>query len=74
MRTLYQTKIVVAIAMLLSLGLGSIAGAAPRAELWPRWQAHDPQSSIRIDHSAWGRFLESYLVVDKPGAVNLVRY
>jgi hypothetical protein len=74
MRSPYQTKIVVAIAMPLSLGLVHTAGAAPRAELWPRWQAHDPQSSTSIDHLAWGRFLESYLVVDKPGAVNLVRY
>jgi hypothetical protein len=74
MRSGNKTIIAFAIAMLLSLGLGSIAGAAPRADLWPRWQAHDPQSNTRLDHSAWGRFLETYLVVGKPGAVNLVRY
>jgi hypothetical protein len=37
MRSGYQTKIVVAIAMLLSPGLGGTAGAAPRADLWPRF-------------------------------------
>jgi len=74
MRSLYQTKIAFAIVILLSLGFGSIAGAAPRADLWPRWQTHDPQSRISVDHSAWGHFLDTYLVVGKPGAVNLVRY
>lgn len=48
--------------------------AAPKAELWPRWQAHDPQSSIHLDHSLWGQFLDRYLVAGKSGSANLVRY
>ena len=36
------------------------ASAAPAAELWPRWQAHDNSAEGRIDHAAWGRFLERY--------------
>lgn len=50
------------------------AFAAPKAELWPRWQAHDPQSSIHLDHSLWGQFLDRYLVAGKSGSANLVRY
>jgi hypothetical protein len=48
--------------------------AAPQAELWPRWEAHDPASAERVDHTSWGEFLEAYLVSDDPSGVNLVRY
>jgi hypothetical protein len=49
------------------------AAAAPEADLWPRWQAHDPDSTAKIDHAAWSAFLDSYLVV-RPDGANLVRY
>jgi hypothetical protein len=49
------------------------AAAAPEADLWPRWQAHDPDATATIDHTAWGDFLDDYLVVRDDGA-NLVRY
>src|SRR5260370_5312801 len=47
--------------------------AAPRAELWPRWQQHDPSATRRIDHAAWGGFLRKYL---RPGGdgINRVAY
>lgn len=48
--------------------------AAPSAELWPYWQSSNPQSDIRIDHSAWGGFLRKYLVIGHAGEPNLVRY
>lgn len=34
--------------------------AAPRAELWERWTAQDPQSSLEIDHSDWDELLDRY--------------
>jgi Protein of unknown function, DUF547 len=37
------------------------AGAAPKAELWARWAAHDPRSTTRVDHGTWARFLQLYL-------------
>jgi hypothetical protein len=49
------------------------AAAAPEADLWPRWQAHDTSSTETIDHGAWAAFLDRYLVVRGDGA-NLVRY
>ncbi len=55
---------------LLSLSLS----AAPDADLWPRWQARDPQNSHRIDHRAWDSFLAKYLITDDPSGINLVRY
>src|SRR5260370_34532897 len=44
--------------------------AAPRAELWPRWQQHDPRATTRIDHAAWGGFLRKYL---RPGGDGINR-
>ena len=38
------------------------ASAAPKAELWERWSAHDAASTLTIDHSAWDRFLKENLV------------
>lgn len=48
--------------------------AAPQAELWPRWEAHDPASTETVDHGLWQDFLDTYLVSDHPSGVNLMRY
>jgi Protein of unknown function, DUF547 len=62
------------LALVLSLGWAASVGAAPQAKLWPRWQASDPRSTLRVDHSAWAAFLQKYLVVTPADAPNLVRY
>ncbi|MGH6934177.1 MAG: DUF547 domain-containing protein [Dongiaceae bacterium] len=64
-------RILIALAMVLTLAPAAMA--APKAELWPRWQAHVPGATAAIDHGAWDRFLSAYVV---PGAdsVNRVRY
>lgn len=49
------------------------ATAAPQAELWPRWTAHDPAAAMRIDHGAWARWLAAYVVTDRTG-LNRVAY
>jgi hypothetical protein len=56
-------------------GLASrpVLAHGPEADLWPRWEAHDAQSTTRIDHAKWRRFLLRYLVVGEDG-VNRVRY
>jgi hypothetical protein len=56
------------------LAVSVAAFAAPKADLWPRWENHDPVSDKAIDHSAWGAFLAAYLVTDNPSGVYLVRY
>lgn len=48
--------------------------AAPQPELWPRWQSHDPASSVRVEHAAWGEFLARYVVANHPSGINRVRY
>jgi len=48
--------------------------AAPSARLVStHWLQNDPHSSIRLDHSAWTRFLASYLVPGNDG-INRVAY
>jgi Protein of unknown function, DUF547 len=48
--------------------------AAPKADLWPRWEKHDPASTQSIDHSLWDRFLKKNLVAPHPSGINRVRY
>ncbi len=52
----------------------STAGAAPKADLWERWEAHDPGSSITVDHRTWDAILQKYLVTSHPSGINLFRY
>lgn len=47
------------------------ARAAPSAELWRRWLAHDPASSAGIDHGAWDRLLGAHL---RMGADGIARF
>jgi Protein of unknown function, DUF547 len=62
-------KILVLIAVALPLaGISSLeALLAPKADLWERWTAHDPNSTATIDHSGWDRLLARYLKADADG-------
>ena len=53
-----------AVILLLSV---NTALAAPKSDLWPRWTAHDPQSTRVIDHSAWSRLLARHIKTDTSG-------
>ncbi len=71
-------RLVAGLVLVLGMALGVFwaipdAVAAPKAELWRYWQAHDPASSLRIDHAKWDQFLNRYL---KPGddGINRVAY
>jgi hypothetical protein len=52
----------------------SIVYGAPAAKLWPRWQAHDPDSSVIIDHADWDLILQRYVDIDHPSVINRFRY
>lgn len=62
------------LAAIIALCLAGAAGAAPEAEPWPRWQAHDPTSEAVIDHGAWKAFLARYVARDEALKLNRVRY
>lgn len=42
------------------LAVMPVAQSAPEADLWPRWEAHDPEATASIDHSAWTEWLRKY--------------
>ncbi|NBC31313.1 MAG: DUF547 domain-containing protein [Alphaproteobacteria bacterium] len=46
---------------------------APAADLWPRWQAHDPASAATIDHEPWTALLRRH-VSEGPDGINRVAY
>ena len=53
----------VAVILLATTGIASFEALfAPSADLWPRWQAHDPGSPATIGHAAWDRLLGAYVV------------
>ncbi len=45
--------------------------AAPEAELWERWTAHDAESTMVIDHEVWDGLLKKYI---RPTAKGLNRF
>ncbi len=56
------------------LALAPVAAlAAPKAKLWERWTAHNPQSTARIDHGAWQGLLQRYVRPHSDG-INRVAY
>lgn len=56
-----------------ALCLASAAFAAPKADLWPVWDKHNPESTATIDHGLWQSFLATYVEAGHEG-VNRVDY
>ncbi len=54
-------------------GSGDPASAAPRAEAWPRWEAHAPGSDLSVDHDPWDAILAEVVRVGSDGIAR-VRY
>ncbi len=61
--------------LIVSLGLlAPQLRAAPKSDLWPRWQDHRPGSQIVVDHGEWQYFLDRYLDTNRSDNVARVRY
>ena len=52
---------------LCALLFSSWLGAAPSADLWPRWQQHDPDSTRSVDHQPWTDWLNAQIQVGEDG-------
>ena len=70
---LNRTFVVPLLSILFLLGIVGSATAAPEAELWERWTAHDPQSTASIDHRVWDNFLRKNLRTS-PDDINRISY
>jgi hypothetical protein len=66
------TTILLAVAVL-TLDRATSTVAAPKAELWGRWQMHDALSRATIDHGAWGDLLQRRLI-QGDDSINRVDY
>jgi len=73
MITLKKSLTIQLIAMLSLLVLSLHLFAAPKADLWTRWQISNPQSQTVIDHAVFQQFLNRYVVSDA-SSMNLVQY
>ena len=71
--TRYSLFLLISVLVLCAIGTSNTE-AAPKAELWPRWQKSDAASAQKIDHSWWDGFLKKYLVAPHPSGINRVRY
>jgi hypothetical protein len=68
-----KTAVAAVAGVLVVLG-AAVSPGAPKPNLWERWQAHDPRSTVRVDHTRWDSFLRSNVVTSHPSGVNRVRY
>lgn len=67
------------VALLLLTGLlagcGSVTAVTdfvlPQDPSWERWAAYQPNSTIHVNHQAWGHFLTTYRHVSTDGAVQV---
>ena len=50
------------------------AYGAPAADLWPRWQTHDLDSLIIIDHADLDLILQRYVDATHPSGINRFKY
>ena len=73
MHMLIRPLLGIALALQLTACTKIEAIAAPKAELWPRWEAHDAAAARTIDHKPWGRFLAVYLSMGNDG-INRLDY
>lgn len=46
----------------------------PKADLWPRWERHDPANTRTIDHRVWDGFLGTYLDTKHFSGIHRMRY
>jgi len=68
-------RLLFALVLTVSAGLWlQTAAAAPSPDLWPRWQANQPESNLAIDHSPWDMMLKKYLLTNHPSGINRFRY
>lgn len=59
------------VALFAFVAVTSMAAAAPKSDLWPRWEIHDAASTMVVDHSGWSRLLGLYA---RPSADGVTRF
>ena len=68
-----RPRIISLVVIAISIFFASPALAAPKAERWVRWESHEPDSGIRVDHRKWDQFLKRQIIATQDG-VHRVAY
>lgn len=58
----------------LAILVANQASGAPPARLWSYWQTHDPDSLVKLDHTAWDNLLNRYVDARHPSGINRFHY
>lgn len=56
----YKTFATICVALAVLVMTVANALAAPKPDLWARWDKHDAASTARIDHTEWSRLIAAY--------------
>ncbi len=59
--------------LIVLLASAGLSHAAPKKNLWPRWQVNNPLSKKTINYRLWANFLKQYVHTNSKG-INLVAY
>ena len=52
--------------MIFLLLMANVTYAAPKSDLWPKWEANNAESTEIINHQVWSKFLTEYLMNEHP--------
>jgi hypothetical protein len=64
-RTLQRALVAVLCLMAIASAAGVDAGSTVAP--WERWHAHDPDSTLEVDHTAWELFLTRHIRIGSDG-------
>ena len=67
----FRAGILLLVGMLLH---GSAVFGAPKSDLWPYWQKHDPDSASMVDHARWDSILHRHIDTNHPSGINRFHY
>jgi hypothetical protein len=67
------TAVILLFPLMLTLHCSAAYGA-PKANLWPYWQKHDPDSVVIVDHGRWDTILRQYVEANHPSGINRFHY
>ncbi|MFC1837154.1 DUF547 domain-containing protein [Thermodesulfobacteriota bacterium] len=71
-----KNRLLIINVLILLVGLFWITNAngTTKADPWPRWQKHDPNSLIVVDHVDWDLILTRYVSTNPPSGINRFQY
>lgn len=70
---LYLTRLTLLISVFLTLGISSTI-AAPKADLWSKWDVSRSTNNSNIDYTEWNDFLKKYLLKHPSSGIHRVLY